>query len=221
MTAATHPPICRIGVFYDGTYFIAGARHFYFHEKKGWPQLKELHSLIEEFIRKEEAGLYQQFRVVHSAWFQGRFNVDDADADRLRMDRLRDFELMRAGVEAHFMPMTTSKSRARTEKGTDVSLALEALEIGLTGTVDVVALVAGDGDFVPLVRKLMRKGIRTGLLYFEAPEQKLADGKEIRPCFANPALIEVSNYSLNLNAKETQKEFQSHFRMLFKKPEKY
>ena len=39
--------LCRIGVFYDGSYFTYARRHFYFDRKLGWLDFKPFHSLIE------------------------------------------------------------------------------------------------------------------------------------------------------------------------------
>lgn len=215
MTTGT--AICRIGVFYDGNYFLPGARYFYYQLDKGWPQLKGMNALIEEFVSKQEQGLFQQFKVVHAAWFQGRFHGKNAPEDRLRLDRNTDFDLMHAGVEAHFFPMAGSGKQDKFEKGIDVALALEALEVGLSNTVDVIALIAGDGDFIPLVRKLMRKGIRSLLVYFDFPSYTDSEGKERGPCFANPALVDAVNYSLNLSSEEKQKEYRAQFATLFRK----
>jgi uncharacterized LabA/DUF88 family protein len=56
---------------------------------------------------------------------------------------------MHAGVEPKFMPMPQS---GHNEKGADVALAIDAMQIGLEGKIDIAVLVSGDGDFVPLAR---------------------------------------------------------------------
>jgi uncharacterized LabA/DUF88 family protein len=54
-------------------------------------------------------------------------------------------------------------SQTRGEKGIDVALAVDALQVGLGGTIDIAVLVTGDGDFVPLVRALNKQGVRVPL----------------------------------------------------------
>ena len=44
------------------------------------------------------------------------------------------------------------------EKGVDVSLALETLELAIFKQFNILVLIASDGDYVPLVRKLMQWG---------------------------------------------------------------
>ena len=65
-------------------------------------------------------------------------------------------DLMHAGVEPRYLPM----SQTQGEKGIDVALAVDALQVGLDGKIDIAVLVTGDGDFVPLVRALNKQGVR-------------------------------------------------------------
>jgi cold shock CspA family protein len=52
----------------------------------------------------------------------------------------------------------------RQEKGIDVWIAVEALELTYTKRFDVVVLIASDSDFVPLVRKMNALGSRVMIL---------------------------------------------------------
>jgi uncharacterized LabA/DUF88 family protein len=71
-------------------------------------------------------------------------------------DRRLHRDLMHAGVEPRYLPM----SQTRGEKGIDVALAVDALQVALDGKIDIAVLVSGDGDFVPLVRALNKQGVR-------------------------------------------------------------
>ena len=51
-------------------------------------------------------------------------------------------DLMHAGIEPEYFPMSTSRS----EKGADVALAIDALQVGMDGRIDIAALVTGDAD---------------------------------------------------------------------------
>ena len=119
---------------------------------------------------------------------------------------------MHAGVETKFLPMSVSKREGKVrEKGVDVALAVDAMKIGLSGTIYVAVLVAGDADFVPLLRELMKVGVRTLIVYFEYETQ---DGYKT---YANERLLAAANYPLNINALENDKEFRHTFQSLFKK----
>ncbi|MCL6445091.1 MAG: NYN domain-containing protein [Alicyclobacillus sp.] len=70
---------------------------------------------------------------------------------------------MHADVAVKHVPM----SQSQREKGIDVAMAVDAMEIGLNHMIDICALVTGDGDFVPLVRSLMKHGIRVMTVFFD------------------------------------------------------
>jgi len=150
-----HGAICRLGVFYDGSFF-SYAQNYYYHERQlGWLRFPEFHHFLEKFIGLREQG-FASYKVVYAAWHQGLFTSKDATADQLKRDRNRHHDLMHAGVEPKYLPM----SQTQGEKGVDVALAVDALQVGLGGMIDVAVLVTGDGDFVPLVRALNKQGVR-------------------------------------------------------------
>ncbi|MBI3945041.1 MAG: NYN domain-containing protein [Armatimonadetes bacterium] len=198
--------LCRIGVFYDGSYFTYARRHFYFDRKIGWLDFRPFHGLLENYVRAREQG-YTHYRVVYGAWFQGMFGVSQAEEKQLRSDRNLYHDLMHAGIDPKFIPMPQSGSG---EKGADVALAIDAMQIGLEGKVDIAVLVTGDADFVPLARALMKQSVRVMAAYFQY------DRGEHRG-FINERLLNVCNYSINVNAMETDKDFRAIFKGLFRR----
>ena len=74
--------------------------------------------------------------------------------------------LSRMGVTTHYLPLK-KRGSFEMEKGIDVWLALEALEQSYYKHYDFVVLLAGDGDYLPLLRKLNAFGIRVMLLFWE------------------------------------------------------
>ena len=137
--------ICRLGVFYDGTFFTY-AQNYYYHERQlGWLRFPEFHHFLEKWIGLREQE-FASYKVVYAAWHQGLYTSKDATAEQLKRDRNRHHDLMHAGVEPKYLPM----SQKHGEKGVDVALAVDALQVGLGKMIDVAVLVTGDGDFVPL-----------------------------------------------------------------------
>ena len=202
--------ICRIGVFYDGTYFSKSQKYFY-RTDVGWLDFRALHSFIEDYVRNKEQG-YFAYKVVYGGWFQGLHTSRQTEPKFLHKDRNLHHDLMHAGVETKFVPMSESKKDEKPhEKGVDVALAVDAMKVGLSGTIDLAVLVAGDADFVPLLRELMKVGVRTLILYFD---YKTEDGYK---AFTNERLLRAANYDLNINALEQDKEFPHAFKSLFKK----
>lgn len=57
-----------------------------------------------------------------------------------------------------FKPRAVKKKKGAQAKGVDILLATEALSQSFRNNLDVVVLVAGDGDYVPLVDELQRLG---------------------------------------------------------------
>ncbi len=64
--------ICRIGVFYDGSYYTYAQNYFYANRKLGWMTYAAFHQMIENHIREKEQG-FANYRVVYAGWYQGLF----------------------------------------------------------------------------------------------------------------------------------------------------
>ena len=200
--------LCRIGAFYDGSYFSYAQKYFYHKRKLGWLELRAFQSLIEDFVQTKEPG-FTSYRIVYGAWFQGLYSSRHSD-DRQRVrDRNQHHALMQVGIAGKFLPMSASG-----EKGVDVALAIDALQVANDGKMDVAVLVTGDGDMVPLARALMEKGIRVLVAYFEYDD---GTGTRGGKGFASERLLRASNYSLNVNGMEKDEEFKPRFGALFRR----
>jgi uncharacterized LabA/DUF88 family protein len=198
--------ICRIGVFYDGSFFAHAQRYFYRDRQLGWLAFQPLHTFFEVFLSRKEQG-YSSYKVVYASWHQGLFTTKNATEEQLRFDRNLYHDLMHAGIEPKYVPM----SQQRKEKGVDVAMAVDALQIGLDGKIDVAVLVTGDGDFVPLVRALNKQGIRAVAAFFDFKDSQ---GKR---CFINERLLNSCNYAVDIIKLEDDKDFKNSFKNLFRK----
>ncbi len=153
----TDGKLLRIGVFYDGNYFAHVSNYYtYEHERRKRISVAGLHRFIVHEISKSEGVSAERCRIVDAHYFRGRLGAVEAQ-ERNALFRERQFDevLMREGIIAHYLPVVGGG-----EKGIDVWLALEALELAMHKRFDVVVLVAGDGDYLPLVRKLNTLGTR-------------------------------------------------------------
>jgi uncharacterized LabA/DUF88 family protein len=201
-----HRAICRLGVFYDGTFF-SHAQTYYYHQRKlGWLRFPEFHRFLEKYVGLREQG-FASYKVVYAAWHQGLFTSKDATADHLKRDRNLYHDMMHAGVDPKYLPM----SQKHGEKGVDVALAVDALQVGLGQKIDVAVLVTGDGDFVPLVRALNKQGVRVLAAYFAFES---ADGSK---SFINDRLLTAANYAVDIDALGSSKEHKQDFATLFRK----
>ena len=151
----------RIGVFYDGNYFFHVSNYYnFYHTRRARISIAGLHNFIRQEVSKAEATETRYCQIVDAHYFRGRLKASEADQkDLLLRERQFDDILIREGVVAHYLPLSQGG-----EKGIDVWLALEAFELAIHKRFDVSVLVAGDGDFLPLVRKLNTIGTRVLLV---------------------------------------------------------
>lgn len=156
--------LTRIAVFYDGGYFSAVSDYYrYWHPRKQRLDVNGLHYFIRHKVAEVEAVDPRHCQVVDAHYFRGRFSAAESQqAGKLYSDRSFDDVLMRAGVITHYLPRT-----AQGEKGIDVWLALEAFELAVYKRFNVLVLVASDGDYLPLVRKVNTLGTRVMLLAWD------------------------------------------------------
>lgn len=161
--------ITKIGVFYDGNYFLHVSNYYnYNHTRRGRISINGLHDFIKEQIAFEEDADVRHCKIVESHYFRGRLNAQEASTkgSLLYYDRVFDDILMTAGVTTHYLPIRNFYGNKH-EKGIDVWLSLEAFERAFYKQFDVLVLIACDGDFVPLVRKVNALGTRVMLLSWD------------------------------------------------------
>jgi cold shock CspA family protein/uncharacterized LabA/DUF88 family protein len=159
--------ILRIGVFYDGYYFYKVSNYYkYEHQRKARISI----SGLQDFIKDEVAGLIKmdkrQCQIIDAHYFKGRSSTRDL-GEKVQSERIFEDILMRENVVTHYLPLRYGENNVAQEKGIDVWLALEAYELSIYKHFDILVLVAGDGDYVPLVRKLHTLGTQVVLLCWD------------------------------------------------------
>lgn len=193
----------RFAVFIDGTYFAHVSNYYlYTHERGARLSVEGLHQFIRHQVAREETVSPHKCQQVSSHYFRGRLqarqtleNADEAlSVEKTLLYRERQFEdaLIREGVALHYLPMAGSTSELA-EEGLDVWYALEAYEIASTKQLDVAVLLTGDGDFVPLVRKLKGLGTRVMLLSWDV---EASNGRSTN---TSQALLHEVNYPLRMH----------------------
>ena len=198
--------VCRIAIFYDGSYFSRISNHYlYEHERRARISLRGLHEFIVNEVSRCESIDKRRCQIVDAAYFRGRLSAQQAqDRDRLYADRVFEDVLMREDITIHQQLLSTNfETGDFQEKRIDVWLALEAYEMASLKRYDVCVLVAGDGDFVPLVRKLNTLGSRVMLMGWDIEAVK--DGKTIMTRVST-ALIERVNYPIMVNSEIDSRE---------------
>jgi uncharacterized LabA/DUF88 family protein/cold shock CspA family protein len=161
--------LLRIGVFYDGNYFFRASSYYaYGHSRKTRLSISGLHDFIRHHIATETKTDVRLCQIVDAHYFRGRLSAFEASqrGDTLYWDRVFDDILMSEGVTTHYLPVKTVDGQKQ-EKGIDVLLALEAFEMALYKKFDVLVLIASDGDYVPLIRKLNTLSTRVMVLSWD------------------------------------------------------
>lgn len=194
-----HSPLRRIAVFYDGSFFQRVSQYYrYNHSRGSFLDLKGLHDYLRHRVAALEAnqnvGLVQ---VVEAHFFRGRFSLGAAkSAESLETDRLQDQLLMYAGVVGHYFPMNERVSPPE-EKGIEVCLALEAFDLAVHECFDVLALFAGDQDYVPLVRKINALGVRVLVVGIDVEYTDQMGNHRYHK--TSPRLLDEASYAVMLN----------------------
>ncbi|UUX95150.1 NYN domain-containing protein [Aquabacterium sp. J223] len=181
--------LTRIGVFYDGNFFRLVSNHYlHSHPRQARISLAGLHHFVRHRVALEEGQDPRLCQVVDAHYFRGRLRAQEADERNLLLAE-RSFEdvLMREGITTHYLPMGPQG-----EKGIDVWLALEAFELALHKRFDVLVLIACDGDFVPLLRKLATLGTRTMLLGWNFTVSE--PGRDDRETRTAQSLVDEATY---------------------------
>jgi uncharacterized LabA/DUF88 family protein len=159
--------LVRIGIFYDGYYFYKVSNFYkYQHAKKARISIAGMHN----FVRSEVADIsgtdITDCQIVDAHYFKGRATGKQM-GDKVQFERTFEDILMKENIITHYMPLRMGQDNNFREKGIDVWLALEAYELASYKRFDILVLVACDGDYVPLVRKLNTLGIHVILLSWE------------------------------------------------------
>lgn len=153
--------VLKIGVFYDGNYLYHVSNYYaYRHELHSRLSISGLHQFIRERVAHFESTSPKYCHIVDAHYFRGRYSTQVIEQKGwLRGERIFEDVLMYNGVTTHYWPMTEGN-----EKSVDIALALEAYELTVLKKFDVCVVIAGDGDYAPLVKKLNNTGTRVMIL---------------------------------------------------------
>jgi uncharacterized LabA/DUF88 family protein/cold shock CspA family protein len=153
--------LIRMGVVYDGNFFLHVSNYYlYHHERNARISLDGLHAFVRSKVAEFEGTDARYCPIVDAHYFRGRLPSKVVEErNRLLSERVFEDILIRQNITTHYLPVSGAA-----EKGIDVWLALETYELAVLKRFNVIVLIAGDGDFVPLVRKLNALGTRVMLL---------------------------------------------------------
>jgi uncharacterized LabA/DUF88 family protein len=169
----------------------------HYHDRKSYLSFSGIHEFVRQRIADYEGAERHMVQMIQSHFFRGRFSLQAAKtANALEADRYFDQLLMYAGIVSHYYPMNESVMPPQ-EKGIDVWLALEAYDLAITNGFDVLVLVVSDQDFLPLIRKMHARSIRTLVLQVDI---RYTDTQGIERALATShQLTNEATYAVNLS----------------------
>jgi hypothetical protein len=176
----------RLGVFYDGA-FVGPLLHYYRHYYRLLRRL-DLEDLHTEMCRYA-AGVFErpveQVEIAEAHHVQG-LGQPLAPAFASVLDRLK--------IQRHELPYNHGRNGGGSE-GLTVEFALTCFEAAIEVPLDMVVLITGDPDYVPLVSWLIEDGIqvvvprvhlmfpaRNGLVQQVATAPRLLERASHTPC---------------------------------------
>lgn len=190
--------LCRIGIFYDGNYFFHVSNYYnYAHPLRRRISVAGLHRFVRTYVGEREGVETDLCKITEAHYFRGRLSYYESESSKtLIAERLFDDILVNEGIQAHYLPVRMIDGR-REEKGVDIWLALEAYELAFRDKFDVMVLVAGDGDYTPLAKKLTTLGIRVMVLAWNFQYEDSRTGKQ-QTTFTSSELLREAAYSVDM-----------------------
>lgn len=226
MSATNYAQPLRLMVFYDGTYFRKGNVYFRYKERRGWFSLPGLHRLLRGYVARQANVDERSAKVVDAHFYGGRVPTHATTDDQLRKDRDFEMALMDAGIQTHFLALRErpvyGSDELRVEfsqKGVDVAITIDALELAATDRYDVAVLIAGDEDFAPVLRRVSAMGKQSLVAYFDIPAWQNVRGETQRGTFASRTLVESATWGLNFNETVSDSTYEAYMQELFLIPQ--
>ncbi|MDR1804019.1 MAG: NYN domain-containing protein [Treponema sp.] len=146
--------LIRIGVYYDGHYFYKVSNYYKFdHPRQARISITGLHGFVTNEVSTRLETESDKCKLAELHYFRGR-SIKNGNEKAIVGERYFEDALTKEGVNLHYLPLVRGVNNELKEKGIDVSLALDAYKKAIAKAFDVMVLIAGDGDYLPLVREL-------------------------------------------------------------------
>ena len=144
----------RVGIYYDGHYFYKVSNYYKFdHVRQARISISGLHNYICTEVSARLGVDPDNCKVTEAHYFRGR-SSKAGNEKAILGERYFEDALTREAVDLHYLPLVRGNNNELKEKGIDVSLALDAYKKAAAKAIDILVLIAGDGDYLPLVREL-------------------------------------------------------------------
>jgi len=197
----------RIMVFYDGGHVRCGQAPSR-GGGTGRLDLAALQTSFGRWVADKTGSPPEVTMVVGGHYYDGRASTRVADNEHLENERNFELALKRAGIEPHYSPLREQWNGCAangepeyevSQKGVDTALIVDALDMAYLDRFDVCVLLSGDGDFVPLVRRLTQLGKYVLIAHFETRGGNGVKRARQHGTNVSRALVRAATWSLNLS----------------------
>jgi len=151
----------RVGLYIDGRNF--QIINTYYRHVSSFQKNFDLSLLIRQFQKTIAKSLGLEIEDVHIPHRHLYIGVEDSERDYF--NQTDGAEYLSAGITSHVYRSVRLEDGKRKEKGVDGALMLEAFELICQDEIDVLVLMAADGDFVPLVN-MAKKYLKDVFLFY-------------------------------------------------------
>ncbi|MDQ5883649.1 MAG: hypothetical protein QG654_563 [Patescibacteria group bacterium] len=153
----------RAALFIDGRYLTIINNYYRYvsnHKKKFdiISLIKSIHKLTSGSMSKSQ----EEIAFLHKHLYIG---ILDQEQQHFNLEE--GAEYLKAGITCHTSRVIKREDGKLSEKGVDTSLTIDAFELVALDEIDVLVIVAGDADFVPLVLKTKKYMKDVFLFYWD------------------------------------------------------
>ena len=188
--------LIRVAIFFDGYFFYKFSTYcLKHHPVASRLNLKGFQAYVLRYVADQLGVPLKEVRLAEAHYFWGRPKANEEGNGVLHPWVRFEDALIASGVVIHPSHLAYEEERM-VEKGVDISLAVEALDLAHQGRYDLLVLVAGDADFVPLVRKLASLGV--GVVVPKVDEHYEEDGKP-KVIKTSLQLVQEAHFALDLS----------------------
>jgi uncharacterized LabA/DUF88 family protein len=187
----------RICVFFDGYWFRLGARYFSFvHPIQRSIDFGGLLAYIQR--QTAEALGEKDCAIIGSHLYLGVPTGRDVSPEQAKKELAYRDMLRKFNISGHFYDLWTNKEGIKKEKIVDEYLTCDAVEMACNRDFDVLALITGDGHYIPMVEKLKEKAIDTVLFWWDLPSYTTVHGIVRNPQRTSEWLLRAVTYNVDL-----------------------
>ncbi|SRR5581483_235916 len=120
------------------------------------------------FVWNENVGFEREWHTMRVNYYMSAVAADDG-IEEIESQISKQRVIRMGGPQGQICPRIFKKdSKSKKSRLVDISIAIDALRHSFQRDVDAVLLLSGDGDYLPLIKEIMRNGTQAWLGAFSS-----------------------------------------------------